>query len=158
MRDNRASLRYDRSAVSVFDKLEDFIRTIVDEADRTKRGDSAAGDPDYADAWQELDEYMNSGGGRSTYGPYRDGSGRSRARPQGPPDDLREHFRNLEVEFGASLEQVQATYKRLIRAYHPDRFGSSPEKQRTATEIIKRINYSYHQILAFYRSNNAHHR
>ncbi len=150
-------MRYDRSAVSVFDKLEDFIRTIVDEADRTRHRDSAAADPDYTDAWQELDEYMNFGGGRSTYGPYRDGSGRSRTRPQRTPEDLRAHFRNLEVEFGASLEQVQAAYKRLIRKYHPDRFGSSPEKQRTATEIIKRINYSYHQIIAFYRSNDARH-
>ncbi len=145
--------------MSVFDKLEGFFRTIVEQEDRRE---SSTADPDLADAWEELDEYMSFGEGRSTYGPYRDTTGggtrgaySTRDRPARVPEHLREHFRNLELELGASLEEVQAAYKRLIRRYHPDRFGRSPKKQKTATEIIKRVNYSYHQIVAFYRSNKA---
>ncbi len=153
--------RYYGGVVGVFDKLEGFIRDIVDESEATSGGHA---DPDFADAWAELDEYMSFGAGRETHGPYRGGTTDSRGRDSTRgagfsgsgrvPEELREHFRNLELEFGASLEQAQLAYKRLIRRYHPDRFATSPRKQRTANEIIKRINYSYHQIVAFYRSRN----
>ena len=149
-------MRYHVRIVGVFDKLEEFLRTMVEQ---TEGHTENTADPDYTDAWEELDEYMRFGEGRNTYGPYRNrATGTARARPgaggrsRPVPPYLGEHFRNLELEFGAPLEEVQAAYKRLIRRYHPDRFGASPGKQRTATEIIKRVNASYHRILAFYRS------
>lgn len=161
VRDNRAALGYYTVVVGVFDKLEDFIRDIVDQNETPAGGSS---DPDFADAWAELDEYMSFGAGRETHGPYRrqtargEGRGGTRrtgaSRPNRIPKELHEHFRNLELEFGASLEQVQLAYKQLIRRYHPDRFATSPGKQRTANEIIKRINDSYHQIVTFYRSTD----
>ncbi len=99
-------------------------------------------DPDVQAAWEELDEYMRTGANRPSAG----GGGERRAAPRKPSESLRQDYANLEVAFGADIEEVRASYKRLMLAYHPDRFAGDPEKQRIALEIAKKINQSFERI------------
>jgi DnaJ-domain-containing protein 1 len=54
-----------------------------------------------------------------------------------------EHYANLELRPGATFEQIKASYKRLVKQYHPDRFHNDPTKHKTALEITQRLNRSY---------------
>ena len=51
---------------------------------------------------------------------------------------LLEHYRVLEVNFGASIADVTSSYKRLCRMHHPDVSGD-PKSE----ELMKRINIAY---------------
>lgn len=103
-------------------------------------GSSRPADPDMAAAWDELNDYL----GNDT-----PGSGGGGTRPGSAPESLRADYANLEVPFGADSETVRRSYKRLVLRYHPDRHGGSPEKQRVATEITKKVNESFERIRAF---------
>jgi hypothetical protein len=115
-------------------------------------------DPDLAAAWDELNDYLGSegreaGGARSRAGARSAGGG-----SQGsslPPDSLRSDYANLEVPFGAGIETVRRSYKRLVLRYHPDRHASHPEKLRVATEITKKINESFERIRSFQERNGT---
>ena len=48
------------------------------------------------------------------------------AAPEGPEMNEAEAYRILGLEPGASVEEVRAAYRRLIRRVHPDLGGSSP--------------------------------
>jgi hypothetical protein len=120
-------------------------------ADRPSAGRPA--DPDLAAAWDELNDYLGDGSVRGGGG--RDGSGRdggSRDDRGGgtaagaPPGSLRQDYANLEVPFGADIETVRRSYKRLVLRYHPDRHAGDPERLRVATEITKKVNESFERI------------
>ena len=140
-----------------FDRLGDLLRSLVGN------GGSPSGwyddrDPDMKAALEELEAYLRPGGTRSTESRTSEGgdSGAGRAhrqeergdqrRPHPSLEGLRQDYANLEVPFGASLEQVQKSYRSLLRRYHPDRFVRDPEKQQLATEITKRLNESFRNI------------
>ncbi len=53
------------------------------------------------------------------------------------------YYQALEVQPGATFEQIKAAYKLMVKKYHPDRFPNEPDKQKTAIEIIQRINIAY---------------
>lgn len=58
-------------------------------------------------------------------------------------------YGNLELKQGANVEEVRAAYKRMIKQYHPDRFASDPEKQKTATAITAKLNESYGRLMEY---------
>ena len=60
--------------------------------------------------------------------------------------ELRECYRLLEVEPGASPEEVKRAYRELVKIWHPDRFSHDPNLQWRATEKLKLINLAYEQI------------
>jgi DnaJ-domain-containing protein 1 len=132
-----------------FDWLGEFLRNLLD-----RQGGSfgAAGnesqDPFMREAYAELDEYLRTGRSRSR--PAAD-SPRAHARQAAPspPEELRRDYANLEVPFGAPFEQVRLTHRRLLRQYHPDRFGRDPGKQRLATQITQKLNESFQRIRAY---------
>jgi hypothetical protein len=117
------------------------------------RGESPDGsaahpaDPDLAAAWDELNDYL--GEERPDRGEGRAQSG-GRGSPALPPESLRRDYANLEVAFGADIETVRQSYKRLALHYHPDRHAGTPEKAQVATEISKRINESFERIRSFH--------
>ncbi len=56
-------------------------------------------------------------------------------------------FRVLEVEPGASREEIHAAYKKKARMYHPDRVASlAPEVREMAELRMKEINAAYDEI------------
>ncbi|WP_250630066.1 J domain-containing protein [Rhodoflexus caldus] len=53
------------------------------------------------------------------------------------------YYQALEVQPGATFEQIKAAYKLMVKKYHPDRFPNEPDKQKTAIQITQRINIAY---------------
>jgi DnaJ-domain-containing protein 1 len=131
---------------NIFDRLGDLLRGLFSETGgpETRSGGPASArgslDPDLDEAWKELDEYLRTG----RDAPRASGPG-ARARPR-PDESLRQDFANLEVPFGAGMEEVKRSYKSLVLRYHPDRFSADPEKQRIALEIMKKVNQSFERI------------
>ena len=49
----------------------------------------------------------------------------------------------LEVDRGASADEVRDAYRRLCRRYHPDFFSHDEEKALAANELLVEINRAY---------------
>lgn len=86
--------------------------------------------------------------GRSRPGPDPE----PRFRPRSPPpprrtaagdNAIRKAYAALEVPPGSDFETVRRSYRRLMRKYHPDLHGSSPEKHRAATDLTQRLTEAY---------------
>jgi DnaJ-domain-containing protein 1 len=150
----------------IFDRLGDLLRSIVQSDDSpSSSGRTAYTDPDMQEAWEELDDYLNpekeggASGQRAAGGQRRDSTaggrtGSASARRSGPPDELRADYRNLEIPFGSSFDEVRKAYKNLLVEYHPDKHSSSAEKLRIATEITKKINASFQRIKRYHDSGS----
>jgi preprotein translocase subunit Sec63 len=52
----------------------------------------------------------------------------------------------LELPEEASLAEIKASYRNLIRKYHPDRY---PENQAEYTEITARLTLAYKTIITY---------
>ncbi|NBC29438.1 MAG: hypothetical protein GVY29_05530 [Spirochaetes bacterium] len=133
--------------MDIFDKLNRIIDTFIDA---TTEPGSDRFDPDYSEAWDELEGFMR---GTNYDGEPGDRHGRSSSEggTRGRvPNELERDFRNLEVPIGAPWRDVQRAYKHQLAQYHPDRFASNPKKYATATEITKQVNYSYHRLKQYY--------
>ena len=85
----------------------------------------------------------------------RDTSRRStpaRRRPDGTlpgwkvRENLRNWYRALELEEGASLDDVEASYRRLLERYDPDRHRDDPEKFRDATKLAVALGEAYYGL------------
>jgi DnaJ-domain-containing protein 1 len=61
---------------------------------------------------------------------------------------LASYYRMLELPYGAPLYNVKASYKRLMKKYHPDRFQSDEQRQ-TATELVKKLNEAYAELTKY---------
>lgn len=58
-------------------------------------------------------------------------------------DPEQKYYDALEIQKGASFEEIKLAYKRVMKKYHPDRFTSEPTKQKVAVELCQRINEAY---------------
>jgi hypothetical protein len=154
--------------VDMLDRIAAVIRALFADAGSSGRtggsgpagGTSAApprrpADPDLAAAWDELNDYLGAdredaggtgSGGSAGFGARARARGSAPRSPSLPPESLRPDYANLEVPFGADIETVRRSYKRLVLHYHPDRHADHPEKVRVATEITKKINESFERI------------
>lgn len=137
--------------MDIFDRLGNLIRTILDDSDEHHAAGTAGasrGDPDMRRAWEELEEYM-----KEDRTATRPASGTPSGTSLAVPEYLRKDFRNLEVPFGAPLEEVRRAYKRLMATFHPDRHSADPDRFRTATEVTKKLNQSFQRIRSHYEIN-----
>jgi DnaJ-domain-containing protein 1 len=128
----------------LFSRLGDIVLALLARSS-PGRGRSAGSDPFLREAEEELEGYLR---GRNPRPSRREQSGPPPPAAR-PPAHLLRDYANLEVDPGASFEEVRRAHRRLIRRYHPDRFGADPEKQRLATEISQRLNDSLRRIRDF---------
>jgi TonB family protein len=56
------------------------------------------------------------------------------------------YCRTLEVEPGASLEEIRQAYRDQTRVWHPDRFPNDIRLQKKAEEKLKQINLAYQRL------------
>ncbi len=137
-------------AEGFIDRLANFLKSLFgDDAGAARQAGETEGtrfrDPDLQDAWEELDEFMRGGSAQSDRTRQRSRS----SRPEPPRDEsLRQDYANLEVPFGADIDTVRRSYKRLMIKYHPDKYGKDPQQQKVALEITKKINESFERIRA----------
>lgn len=55
----------------------------------------------------------------------------------------RQCLSSLELNEGATFDDVKAAYRSLAKRWHPDRFARSPGERENAEERMKRINEAY---------------
>lgn len=54
-----------------------------------------------------------------------------------------EYYGNLELQNGASFEQIKSQYRKLLKKYHPDKFQNDKEKQKVAEDVVCKLNKAY---------------
>lgn len=57
--------------------------------------------------------------------------------------DFIHHLANLDLQPGATFEEIKRAYKDLVQVWHPDRFGHNSRLREKATERLQTINESY---------------
>jgi DnaJ-domain-containing protein 1 len=75
-------------------------------------------------------------------------------RPPSRPTHLERYFRRLEISPDADLKTIRAAWKNLMRQYHPDRFGTTPEKIETATKVCQELTEAYLELTHSLRQNS----
>ena len=61
----------------------------------------------------------------------------------GEPREARRSLARLDLEPGATFEQVKAAHRRLAQIWHPDRFESDVARRAAAEDRMKEINAAY---------------
>lgn len=59
---------------------------------------------------------------------------------------VRQYYANLELPFGASLDEVKQAYRRLMRQYHPDKHQSDPARRQLATRLSQKLTVAYNEL------------
>ena len=60
---------------------------------------------------------------------------------------MRTHFKTLGLEPTATLSEIKAAHRSLIRQWHPDRFPLNDPRHFEAQETAKKINEAYQSIV-----------
>ena len=61
-------------------------------------------------------------------------------------DDMSKWYQILDLEPGASPEEVKQAYRDMVKVWHPDRFGSDQRLRAKAEEMQKEINLAFEQL------------
>ncbi|HEY3352646.1 MAG TPA: J domain-containing protein [Polyangia bacterium] len=94
----------------------------------------------------------SAGPARTGAGPTRPaGGGSTRVRAGVDPKRLAQLYAQLEVPVGADLAEIKAAYRRLMRKYHPDNYGTDPKKAALATELTQKLSQAYRELEAILR-------
>jgi len=65
-------------------------------------------------------------------------------------DDMKRYYETLELEPGASPEEVKRAWRDLAKVWHPDRFSHDPPLQQKAQEKLKEINKAYEKLSSYH--------
>jgi DnaJ-domain-containing protein 1 len=77
----------------------------------------------------------------------REAQGRTRRPPvPGGEKHLRELYAQLEVPYGAPFQEVKASFRRLMRKYHPDLHVNNPVKHKAATQLTMTLTAAYNEL------------
>jgi DnaJ-domain-containing protein 1 len=64
----------------------------------------------------------------------------------GKDDKIAKYYKTLDLPYGADFDQVKASYRKLMRKYHPDLHVQSPQKQKAATELTMQVTQAYNEL------------
>lgn len=59
------------------------------------------------------------------------------------------YYANLELPYGATLEEVKVSWKRLMKQYHPDRHAQDPAKREVANALCAQLTHAYKELEKF---------
>jgi hypothetical protein len=71
--------------------------------------------------------------------------------------DIHESYRELGLPPDAKFKEVRASYRRLVKVWHPDRFPGDHKLQAAANEKLQRINLAYEAIIAHLQTRSKEH-
>lgn len=77
----------------------------------------------------------------------------AKAEKNSVPERIRRYYANLELEPGASADEVKAAYRRLMRQYHPDKHAQDPKRARLANELSQRLRAAYDGLMEYLAQN-----
>jgi DnaJ-class molecular chaperone len=136
--------------VGIFDRLGGVLRGYLND-DHDRHGGKGARfstDRDFAEAFEELEEFLSGKGAPGSGRNAADWSNVHAAPKRKPaiPETLRLDFAELGVEFGADAEKCKSAHKRLLLIHHPDHHASHEGNMKKATEKSAKINAAYERI------------
>ncbi len=131
-----------------FNRLIKSMFVDMDDIDLGYDDFSGSSQNDYADAWEELNDFLSSPAGSTGTRTSAKYSTESFREPP-TPAVLRPDYELLGIPFGADFTEAKKAYKRLIVRYHPDKNSSSAETLTMATEKTKSLNISFQRIKAW---------
>lgn len=142
----------------MLDRLSDLLRSALDEdtgGGVSHRRDQAS-DPDWRDAWAELDEYMRRAtepGGTQRGGQHGAGAGgRTYDAAAQLPAEIRRAYETLELAPGTSLAETRRRFRQELARYHPDHFAADPEKFAAATAVTRELIAAFRRIRDYYNA------
>ena len=56
------------------------------------------------------------------------------------------YYANLELPYGAGLEDVESAWKKMLKKYHPDLHSNDPRKQETAHHLVQGLNKAHDEL------------
>ncbi|MCO4782562.1 MAG: DnaJ domain-containing protein [Candidatus Cloacimonetes bacterium] len=77
---------------------------------------------------------------------YDNPSYSSRPKKKKPDSKIDKAYARLNVSPADSLDQIEKSYKKAMKKYHPDRYATSPEKLEAATKVAQMITEAYDTI------------
>jgi hypothetical protein len=69
--------------------------------------------------------------------------------------DVKRCFEILELDPGASPDEVKQAYKDIVSVWHPDRFSNNPRLKQKADEKLKEINTAYETLKSYLSTKQA---
>lgn len=108
--------------------LSDALRK---RASKLKQSAPKTDDPDYEDIDSSYSEEAKTG------------ANRSKGNRQ---NQLVKAYERLGLQPGATVAEAEKAYKRLMREFHPDRFATSDEKQKVATQVSQMLSQAIEEI------------
>jgi len=76
----------------------------------------------------------------------KDAWGQARSRAMAHSPHLEEHYHTLQVPPGSSIREVQLSYRKLMRRYHPDLYPPGSRKHAIATRKSKSLTIAYNAL------------
>jgi DnaJ-domain-containing protein 1 len=154
----------------IFDRLERLARAWMSSTFGEGTGHThyqnarAFEDQDMADAWDELESYLDPSkteSERKAGTQRRTSSHRHAYGTQNNDVDIERRavedaYRFLGLEPYTSFSMVKARYKELLKKHHPDRHTDSPENMQKATVVSAKINTAYQLIETWEESRVGH--
>jgi TPR repeat protein len=61
-------------------------------------------------------------------------------------------FNDLEIPPTSSMNEVKVGYRRLVKAWHPDRFENNQELRKKAEEILRLLNLAYERLEQYFNT------
>jgi DnaJ-domain-containing protein 1 len=101
------------------------------------------------DAFRRMKDQAARSGGTTTSSTSSHSSHSHRPpRPGSADAQLAEWYRVLDLQPGADMAQIKASYRQLMRKYHPDMHAGNPQKQKAANELSMRVTTAYNGLVA----------
>ena len=127
-------------AVHAASRLREVATGLVDRGSVRDR----AADPD---AFDERAEYLRLKKEVEAEIEAEIASGGIRVRRREDNPEIRRYYANLELSPGASVDEIRAAYRRMMRRYHPDKHHQDPERARAAHQLAHQLREAYEGLL-----------
>lgn len=112
--------------MEILDRIARLARSYITDGEREPA--------DFTAAMAELDDFL-----RDDRGQWQ----RSDAHGTDTAPEVRSAYRALELSPAATALEAKRAFRRLVTAYHPDRFASDSENHRAAGEVTRRLTEAY---------------
>ena len=66
--------------------------------------------------------------------------------------NIEQSFEILELDRGASTDEIKQSYKDIVTVWHPDRFSNNPRLKQKAEEKLKEVNVAYDTLKSYLSS------
>ena len=130
--------------------INSYLNDFGEQKSHSFRSGSSSNDPDFNAAYEELNDFLNSGDSQNKKRQdnrfWQEPPGSKQRNKAHPPEELRPDFDCLGVPFGSDNETCKTAYKNLLKIHHPDRHAGHEGNFYKATAKTAKINAAWDRI------------